>query len=185
MFQGQCSHTRCAVLGTLILFLVATAAFAQTATNQTLTNPTPSDARMNQFDDPTGASWRVFAVDSMPGGPLAIVQVEEVRQHNPPSRWGVSVLNRGLMPVNSLTLAAAIVDSNGRVKATQPLGAIKNMAPGQVQRREMRVMATVLAPTDRVVFFVKDVISEIANYKAVDAEVAALIKIGAARLPVP
>jgi hypothetical protein len=176
--------SRIVVLIAIVLSSSLTAS-AQTSTNQTLTNPTPSDARMNQFEDPKGSSWRVFGVDSMPGGPLTIVQVEEVRQHNPPSKWGVHVLNRGLMPVNSLTLAAAIVDITGKVKATQLLPAIRNLAPGQVQRREMRVIATVLAPTDRVVFFVKEVISEIANMKAVDAEVAALIKVVAGRLPVP
>ena len=175
---------------TALLLSALWAALAQSQPPIRILNPTnpepmPSDARMNQFEEPKGSSWRVFAVDSMPGGPLAIVQVEEVRQYNPPSKWGVSVLNRGLMPVNSLTLAAAIVDVTGKVKATQPLAAIKNIAPGQVQRREMRVIVTQFAPTDRVVFFVKEVKSEIANAKAVDAEVAALIKAAAARLPVP
>ena len=33
-------------------------------------DPTPGDARMNQFEDPKGANWRVFAVNSFPEGPL-------------------------------------------------------------------------------------------------------------------
>lgn len=154
-------------------------------TNQTLTNPTPSDARMNQFEDPKGASWRVFAVDSDTGGPLAITQVEEVRQHNPPSNWGVYVQNRGLMPVTSLTLAAAIVDVGGTIKAIQPLPPIRNLKPGQIQRREMRVRVTVLAPTDRVVFFVRELSSDVGPWKAAETDVAMLIKAAAERLPVP
>ena len=35
--------------------------------NPTNPNPTPGDARMTQFDfEVKGASWRVFAVDSLP-----------------------------------------------------------------------------------------------------------------------
>ena len=74
-----------------------------------LTNMTPSDARANQFEDPRGTSWRVFAVDSDPHGALAITEVQEVKQHNPPSTWGVIVQNRSLAPVASYTLAAAVV----------------------------------------------------------------------------
>lgn len=180
------------IFGTLaVMFLLSSMAFAQSSQPPIrILNPNspdpPSEARLTQFDfEVTGASWRVFGVDSFPGGPVTIVQVGEVRQHNPPSKWSVSVLNRGLMPVNSLRLAAAIVDITGKVKATQRLVAIRNIAPGQVQRREMQVIATVLAPTDRVVFFVQEIISEMANWKAVEAEVAALIQVAAARLPVP
>jgi len=43
----------------------------------------------------------------------------------------------------------------------------------------------VIAPTDRVVFFVKETRSETGDWKAVDAEVAQLIKAAALRLPVP
>ena len=54
--------------------------------NPTLTAPNPGDARMNQFYEPKGANWRVFAVNSFPDRTLVITQVEEVRQQNPPSR---------------------------------------------------------------------------------------------------
>ena len=157
----------------------------QTNTNQTLTNPTPSDARMNQFEEPKGSSWRVFAVDTLPVGPLAIVQVEEVRQQNPPSLWAVSIVNRSFLPVESVTLAAAVVDSAGVVKAIQPLPAIKKLKPSQVQRRQMRIRVTVLAPTDRVVFFVDEVVSETTSFKAKPADVSGLIRLAALRLPVP
>ena len=79
--------------------------------NPTNPNPVPSDARMTQFDqDVKGVSWRVFAVDAHPGGPVAVTQVAEVRQQNPPSSWALNVTNRGLMPLQSVTMAAAVVD---------------------------------------------------------------------------
>lgn len=125
----------------------------------------PGDARMNQFEDPKGASWRVCAVDSFPTGPIVITQVEEVRQQNPPSTWGVYVGNDLLIPP--------------RPSSGMPL------KPQQVVRKEVRIRTTVLAPTDRVVFFVKDVVSENGDFRAVDAEVAVLIRQTALRLPVP
>jgi hypothetical protein len=153
--------------------------------NPTNPNPMPSDARMMQFEWPEGATWRVFGVDSFPDGPVKIVQVSEVRQQNPPSTWSVRITNRALMPINSITMAAAVVDVNGKVKATQPLAAIKNLKPQQIIRKEIPVRVTVIAPTDRVVFFVKEVKSETGDWKSVDADVAAIIKTAALQLPVP
>jgi hypothetical protein len=154
--------------------------------NPTNPNPVPSDARMMQFDqDVKGVSWRVFAIDAHPGGPVAVTQVAEVRQQNPPSSWALNVTNRGLMPLQSVTMAAAVVDVNGKVKAVQPLPALKNLKPGQDLRRETKIRVTVIAPTDRVVFFLKELKSELGDWSAVDADVAALIKAAADRLPVP
>jgi hypothetical protein len=150
------------------------------------TNQTPSDARSNQFEAPIGASWRVFAVDSYAGGPLAIAEVAELRQQNPPSLWAVSVRNRSSERLASFTLAAAIVAGDGTVKAIQRLPAIKNLKPNQASRRELRVTATVLTPTDRVVFFVSDLSHGGADvWKAEETDVGALIKAAARRLPVP
>ena len=171
---------------TLVLTLLGQAQTPpQRLIDPTLTNPNPGDVRMNQFEWPDGATWRVFAVDAYPQGPVKIAGVAEVRQQNPPSTWSVHVTNRALMPVNSLTLAAAVVDVNGNVKATQPLAAIKNLKPQQVIRKEIPVRVTVIAPTDRVVFFVKEIKSETGDWNAVDAEVAQLIKAAALRMPVP
>ena len=153
--------------------------------NPTNPNPMPGDVRMQQFDLPEGATWRVFGVDSYPEGPVRIVQVSEVRQQNPPSTWSVYVTNRALMPVNSLTLAAAVVDVTGKVKATQSLASIQNLKPQQVIRKEIPVRVTVIAPTDRVVFYLKELKSETGDWKSVAADVAALIASVAARLPVP
>ena len=154
--------------------------------NPTNPNPVPGDARMTQFDfEVKGATWRVFAVDSLPEGPIGVVQVNEVRQHNPPSTWAVHVTNRERRPVASFTIIAAVVDINGEIKAIQALPAIKNLKPGQVQRRETRIRVTVIAPTDRVVFYVRDVISETGNLRASEIDVAAMIKLAASQLPVP
>ena len=154
--------------------------------NPTNPNPVPSDARMSQFDhDVKGVSWRVFAVDAHPGGPVAVTQVTEVRQQNPPSSWALNVTNRGLMPLQSVTMAAAVVDVNGKVKAVQLLPSLKNLKPGQDLRRETKIRVAVIAPTDRVVFFLKELKSELGDWSAVDADVASLIKAAADRLPVP
>jgi hypothetical protein len=153
--------------------------------NPTNPSPSPGDARMNQFEDPKGASWRVFAVDSLPEAPVVITQVGEVKQHNPPSAWSVSIKNHALLPANSVTVAAAVVDVNGNVKAIQPLPAIKNLKPSQMQRRETLIRVTVLAPTDRVVFYLRELISEAGNWKASESDVASLIRDAAQRLPVP
>jgi hypothetical protein len=153
--------------------------------NPTNPSPTPGDARMQQFEDPKGANWRVFSVNSFPDRSLVITQVEEVRQQNPPSTWGVYVGNADLLPVASLTLAAAVVDVNGKVKATQNLPAIKNLKPQQVIRKEIPIRITIVAPTDRVVFYIREVKSDAGDWKSEDVEIADLIKQAAAKFPVP
>jgi hypothetical protein len=192
-FQRSSSERRVRVL--VLAIIVVSGAWSLAAQssqppvrilNPTNPNPTPGDARMTQFDfEVKGASWRVFAVDSLPEGPIAVVQVNEVRQHNPPSTWAVHVTNRELQTVASFTMIAAVVDIAGEIKAIQALPPIKNLKPGQVQRRETRIRVTVIAPTDRVVFYVRDVISETGNLRASEIDVAAIIKSAASQLPVP
>ena len=174
-----------------VLLALLLTLFDQTLTpnrilNPTNTNPGPGDPRLAQFDlmDVAGANWRIFAVDVFPQGPIAITQVDEVRQQNPPSRWAVFAGNRELMPVASFTLAAAVVDITGKIKATQVLPAIRNLTPQQVQRREIGLRA-IVAPTDRVVFYVNEVKSETGDWKADPEDVAALIKAAAQKLKVP
>ena len=147
--------------------------------------PTAGNARGNMFEDPVGASWRVFAVDSLPDAPVVIAQVAEVKQHNPPSTWSVHIRNDSPLPANAVTVAAAVVDINGNVKAIQPLPAIRNVKPGSVQRRETRIRVTVIAPTDRVVFYLREMISEAGDWKASESDVTPLIRAAAQRLPVP
>jgi len=150
-----------------------------------LTNLTPSSPRMNQFEDPAGASWKVFAVDSHDTGPIAVVQVEEVRQQNPPSQWAVSVRNRGQMPVLSYRMAAAVVTGDNKIKGTQLLQVVKNLKPGQVSRQQIKIFPTILNPTDRVVFYLSEVTTDVAPWKADKDGVTALITTVAARFPVP
>lgn len=145
----------------------------------------PGDPRLRQFDEASGTTWQVFAVNSFPEGPIVISRVEEVKQQNPPSTWGVYVGNGGLLPVSSLTMAAAVVDVNGKVKGTQVIPVIKNIKPQQLVRKEVRIRVTVFAPTDRVVFFVREMKSEIDEFKADEKQVADLIKATAAKYPVP
>ena len=153
--------------------------------NPTNPNPMPGDARMNQFEEVKGENWRVFAIDANPQGPIAITGVDEVRQQNPPSTWAVYAGNRELMPVNSFTLAAAVVDVKGKIKATQMLPSIKNLKPQQISRKEIPIRVTIVAPTDRIVFYVREIKSETGDWRAVDADVESLIKLAAARVPVP
>lgn len=170
----------------LALLALAQASAPTRIINPTSTTPLPSDARMLAVEEmPKGSNWRLFAVDANPLGPIAITQVDEVRQQNPPSTWAVYAGNRELMPVGSVTLAAAVIDVNGKVKATQVLPAIKNIKPQQVVRKEIPIRVTIVAPTDRVVFYVKEIKGETGDWKAIDSEVADLIKLAAARLPVP
>jgi len=173
------------LIGALLLSLVGQSQPPVRILDPTNPNPTPSEVRMATLNMPTGASWRVFGVDSFPGGPVQIVEVAEVRQQNPPSTWAVYVSNRDMRPLNSFTIAAAVVDVKGNIKATQVMPAIKNLKPQQVNRRETPIRVTVIAPTDRVVFYVKEVKSETGDWKSVDAEVAELIKAAALKLPVP
>jgi hypothetical protein len=154
--------------------------------NPTNPNPVPGDARMSQFDgEIPGTSWRVFSVRSFPDAPAIITQVEEVRQQNPPSTWAVYVGNRDYLPVNSLTIAAAVVDIKGKIKATQTLPVMRNVKPSQIYRKEIPIRVTIVSPTDRVVFYVKAVKSESGDWQTVDADIAELIRVTAQKLPVP
>jgi hypothetical protein len=166
---------------------VTTAIFAAMmwAVGFQFTNQTPSDARSNQFEDPKGSTWRVFAIESHPRSALAITEVEEIRQQNPPSHWAVSVRNRSSVPIPTFALAAAVVSGDGTVKAIQDLPAIKNFKPNQVARRQIQVKVAVLTPTDRVVFFVREMTDGTGAWKAEDEDIRTQIKAAARRLPVP
>lgn len=150
-----------------------------------LTSQTPADSINKEFLELQGTSWRVFAVDSYPAGPVAITQVQEIRQHTPPSTWGVFARNRSLAIVPSFRLAAAIVAGDGVVKAIQQLPPVKNFKLDQNVRQELRLTVTTLLPTDRVVFFVDEVSRDEDPWKAKRTDVDTLIKSAARRLPIP
>lgn len=55
----------------------------------------------------------------------------------------------------------------------------------QVQRREIPVRTTIVAPTDRIAFYVREVKSETGDFKARDSDVAGLIQAVRQRLRLP
>jgi hypothetical protein len=145
---------------------------------------TPDSPRfMNE--DPKGSSWKVFGVDSHESGPIAVIEVEEVRQQNPPSNWAVKVRNRGAMPVLSYRMAAAVVTGDDQIKATQLLQTVKNLKPGQESRQQIKIFPTILNPTDRVVFYLSEVATDGSPWKVDKSAATALITAVAARFPVP
>lgn len=144
----------------------------------------PDSPRFMNGQDPQGATWKVFAVDSYEQGPIGVVQVEEVPQQNPPSLWAVSVQNRGNEPVTSYRMTAVVVTGDNKIKGTQMLPAIKNLKPGQVSRQQIKIFPTILNPTDRVVFYVGELTAGETQWKADKAAVSALVTKTAARFPV-
>lgn len=145
----------------------------------------PVDVRSNLLERASGSSWRVFAVNSNPDGPLQIKEVQEVKQHNPPSTWGVVVQNASLGPVASYAVTAAVVLVDGTIKGIHKLPTVKNLGPSKVRRQEARISFTTINPTDRIVFYVSDVTRDEAPWQAAKGDVQAAIKAAAKLLPVP
>ena len=154
----------------------------------TNTNPLPSDLRMQQFDMPEGATWRVFGVDSFPDGPVKIVQVAEVRQQNPPSSWSVHVTNRALMLVNSVSLAAAGLGTLIASLVTSPdqgnlIGSIVSMMMGLFGGVFFSVQQIpILAPLSRltIVYWATDAFSKLSLEQGdIGLNLAILLVIGA------
>jgi hypothetical protein len=136
---------------------------------------------VGQFAELKGSSWRVFAVDTYPTGPITVDRVEEVKQQHGPSTWVVLVRNRSDQPIASYTMAAALVSSDGTTNAVQTLPEVKNLKPNQARRQEVRMRIGVLSVTDRVAFFAQ----QVGDWKAEEGQARELIKIIAQRLPVP
>lgn len=136
-------------------------------------------------DEPRGSSWKVFAVDSYEKGPIGVVEVEEVRQQNPPSLWAVTVQNRSSASVVSYRMTAVVVTGDNKVKGTQLLPVVRNMKAGQVSRQQIKIFPTILNPTDRVVFYVSEIATDAGQWKADKNEVTMLVAKTAARFPVP
>ncbi|MEO8678420.1 MAG: hypothetical protein ABI665_05200 [Vicinamibacterales bacterium] len=147
-----------------------------------VTKMTPDSPKFMN-DEPKGSSWRVFAVDSYEKGPIAVVEVEEVRQQNPPSLWAITAKNRSLAPVNSYRITAVVLTGDNKVKATQMLPAVKNLAPGKVTRQQIKIFPTILNPSDRVVFYVGELTTDDGPWKVDKNEVTALMAAMGARYP--
>ena len=56
------------------------------------------------------------------------------------------------------------------------LQVVKNLKPGQVSRQQIKIFPTILNPTDRVVFYVSEVTTDVAPWK-VDKNAATALTI--------
>lgn len=115
---------------------------------------------------------RAFAVGVGAKLPVAITGIEEIRRPDGRARFAVAVKNLSMDPVSSYQVSAAVVGSDGKVKAWQPLDPIKELKPGQSRRQEVLVRVAVPALTDYIAFAVSEV--QPASGDAWKAEPAAL-----------
>ena len=160
----------------MIGLLIALLAFGSQVASGTPDRP--------KFMDGDSRGTKVFAVESYKGGPIEVVQVEEVLQQNPPSLWAVTVQNRDATTIDSYRMAAAVVTGDHKIKGTQLLPAVKNLKRGNVSRQQIKIFPTILNPTDRVVFYLSELTAGGVEWKADRADVTTLITTIAARYPV-
>lgn len=99
---------------------------------------------------------RSFAVGVGAKLPVTIVGIEEIRRPDGRARFAVAVKNMSDAPVPSYTVGAAVVNSDGTVKAWQPLEVVKELKPGQTRRQEILVRVAVPAHTDLLAFAVRE-----------------------------
>jgi hypothetical protein len=153
-------HALAAVL--LVLALSSTPAFAQFDTRRLETLEAQAMLR----------NGRAFAVGVGAKLPIAITGIEEIRRPDGRARFAVAVKNLSDEAVASYQLSAAVVGSDGKVKAWQPLEPIKELKAGQSRRQEILVRVAVPALTDYIAFAVSGV--QPASGEAWKAEPAAL-----------
>ena len=133
----------------------------------------------------TGGHLQAFGVDVYPDGPIAIEQVNQIRQAYGRHRFAVNVKNRSSSPVVSYALVGVVVGSDGSVKAVQPLPPIKNLKPGQSRRQEFDLRSAVLGLSDTLAFAVSEVQSGADAWKVTDADLKAAIKAAASKFQRP
>jgi hypothetical protein len=100
---------------------------------------------------------RAFAVGVGAKLPVAITGIEEIRRPDGRARFAVAVKNLSNEAVPSYQVSAAVVGSDGKVKAWQPLEPIKELKPGHSRRQEILVRVAVPALTDYIAFAVSEV----------------------------
>ena len=162
------------VVATLVILLTVPAAFAQFDTRRMEDLETQSMLR----------NGRAFAVGVGAKLPVTIVGIEEIRRPDGRARFAVSVKNLSDAPVPAYTVGAAIVNSDGTVKAWQPLEAVKALKPGQTRRQEILVRVVVPAHTDLLAFALKELEPAAGEpWKADEAALAAAIQKVAQRAP--
>jgi hypothetical protein len=104
-----------------------------------------------------GGLAQAFAIDADESGPVAIDQVEQIRQAYGRPRFAVHAQNRSTTTVPSFVVTAFVVGGDGRVKAAQRMSPMKNLRAGQVRRQEFDLRTAVLGLADLLVFAVTDV----------------------------
>jgi hypothetical protein len=100
---------------------------------------------------------RAFAVGVGAKLPVAITGIEEIRRPDGRARFAVAVKNLSGEAVSSYQVSVAVIGSDGKVKAWQPLEPIKELKPGQSRRQEILVRVAVPALTDYIAFAVSEV----------------------------
>ena len=115
---------------------------------------------------------RAFAVGVGAKLPVTIVGIEEIRRPDGRARFAVAVKNISAEAVPSYQVSAAVVGNDGKVKAWQPLEAVKELQPGKSRRQEILVRVAVPALTDYIAFAVSEL--QPASGDAWKAEPAAL-----------
>jgi hypothetical protein len=99
---------------------------------------------------------RAFALKSDDSAPVQIVKIEELRSPDGRARYAYYVRNRSSEDVKGWTVVAAIVGTNGEVKANQPTKD-SNLKPGQIRRREIVFRMAVPSISDAVAFAVAEI----------------------------
>ena len=99
---------------------------------------------------------RAFALKSDESAPLQIVKIEEIRSPDGRARFAYYVKNRSPLDVKNWTVVAAIVGTDGQVKATQPTKD-SNLKPFQVRRKEITFRMAVPSISDSVGFAISEI----------------------------
>jgi hypothetical protein len=125
---------------------------------------------------------RAFAVGVGQKLPVAITGIEEIRRPDGRFRFAIAVKNISTEPVPSYQVSAAVVSSDGKVKAWQPLEPVKALKPGQSRRQEILVRVAVPAHTDYIAFAVSQLQPAVgATWMAEPAELEEAVQKVAAR----
>lgn len=98
-----------------------------------------------------------FAMHLEPPLPIRVVGIVENRQiHLGRPVYAVTAQNVTDEVIGSYTLAAAVVSSDGTVKAVQRLEAVSNLKAGQARQQNLQLRVALPSISDRVAFVVVD-----------------------------
>lgn len=152
------SRVRLLPFASALVLLVAATAHAQVPSgSQAL--PESQRATDDELRRPKDSELtaRGFSLDANPSAPVSVVQVTEQRQMHGRPIYAVLVQNRANAPVKSYVVIAAVVATDGSVKATQRLEPVKNLAAGKVRKQDTMIRAATPSISDRIAFVVGEV----------------------------